>query len=284
MKKTLTLALIIPVYNEEKRLKVCLDAIAAQTVMPDEVIIVDNNSTDGSMKIAKRYPFVRIVQEKRQGFTPARNRGFNSAHSDILGRIDVDSVIDPNWTKSVEKVFADKSVSGATGPGVTGLLPRMHRPSSAIWSQLYFFWQRKFYGVPVLWGANMAVRRTAWQQIKNDVCPDDRIVHEDHDISLLLLHAGGKLVYNSAIRMRTNTQTYHFFPKLMTYTRRRHTTRAYHRGRGTYIPNMSTAAWLWRGLLYILWSPMFLVFYSISFITWPLDALMHQLGRTSWMD
>ena len=51
--KALTLSIVIPVFNEERYIKACLDSIAAQTVKLDEVIVVDNNSTDKTVLIAK---------------------------------------------------------------------------------------------------------------------------------------------------------------------------------------------------------------------------------------
>ena len=58
-KNKLTLSIVIPVFNEQRYIKACLDSIAAQTVKPDEVIVVDNNSTDKTVQIAKKYKFDR---------------------------------------------------------------------------------------------------------------------------------------------------------------------------------------------------------------------------------
>src|ERR1035437_9021599 len=95
--KPLTLAIVIPVYNEEFYLKACLNSIAKQTVAPDEVIVVDNNSTDKSVQIAKSYKFVKLLHEKRQHQVFAQATGFNAIKSDIIGRIDADSILPPDW-------------------------------------------------------------------------------------------------------------------------------------------------------------------------------------------
>ena len=116
MKKALTLSLIIPAYNEEHHLKDCLDAIAAQTVMPSEVLVIDNNSTDKTVKIAEKYPFVKIIQEPNQGVIYARNTGFNAAKSDIIGRVDAENVVSKNWVEHVLNIFQDETVAGVTGP------------------------------------------------------------------------------------------------------------------------------------------------------------------------
>ena len=63
-KKALTLSIVIPVYNEQDQIKGCLDAIKNQTIAPQEVIVVDNNSNDNSIAIAKKYAFVRIITAK----------------------------------------------------------------------------------------------------------------------------------------------------------------------------------------------------------------------------
>ena len=63
-----------------------------QQVPADEVVVVDNNSTDRSMDIARQYN-MRIVQEPKQGMIYARNRGFDEANGDVIIRIDGDTVL-----------------------------------------------------------------------------------------------------------------------------------------------------------------------------------------------
>ena len=117
--KALSLSIVIPVYNEEHHIRACLDAIAAQTVRPDEVIVVDNNSTDRSMEIVQEYPFVRIVREPRQGIVYTRNAGFDAAKCAIIGRIDGDTVLPVNWVARVKWFYANSSNANAclTGGG-----------------------------------------------------------------------------------------------------------------------------------------------------------------------
>jgi glycosyltransferase involved in cell wall biosynthesis len=284
MKKALTLSIIIPVYNEAHRLKYCLDAIAAQNEMPDEVIVVDNNSTDESVTIAQSYSFVKVVREKQQGLIFARDHGFRIAKSDILGRIDADSMINPNWTIAVKELFADNTISAATGPSYSLLLPRIKWPLTSIWSRLYFVWSHVFYGVPLLWGANMAVRATDWKTIQKEVCKDAKVVHEDQDISLLLRSHGKKLVNSKTMFFTSYSQAQHYFPKLMYYSRLRNKTRAYHRQRGSFKTIQLDYYGLKRFLLFAIGWPIIALFYVASFLMWPLDAFVTALGKQdSWL-
>jgi len=284
MKKALTLSIIIPVYNEAHRLKYCLDAIASQKEMPDEVIVVDNNSSDNSAAIARTYDFVKVVREKKQGLIFARDHGFKIAKSDILGRIDADSIINPNWVHAVKEIFTDSSVSAATGPSYSLLLPRIRWPLTSIWSRLYFIWSHVYYGVPLLWGANMAVRARDWKLIRTEVCEDAHVVHEDQDISLLLHSHGKKLVNRKTMHFTSYSQAQHYFPKLMYYSGLRNRTRRYHRERGTFNTISRDYYGLKRFFMYAIGWPVIGLFYIASFLMWPLDAFVTALGKQdSWL-
>jgi glycosyltransferase involved in cell wall biosynthesis len=284
MKKALTLSIIIPVYNEAHRLKYCLDAIAAQKEMPDEVIVIDNNSSDNSVAIARSYDFVKVVHEKKQGLIFARDHGFRIAKSDILGRIDADSVINPNWTVAVKELFADNTISAATGPSYSLLLPRIRWLLTSIWSRLYFVWSHVYYGVPLLWGANMAVRARDWNIIKKEVCKDAKVVHEDQDISLLLHSHGMNLVNSKTMFFTSYSQAQHYFPKLMYYSGLRNRTRRYHRERGTFKTISLDYYGFKRFLMYAIGWPIIGLFYIASFLMWPLDAFVTALGKQdSWL-
>src|SRR5687767_9222428 len=104
-------SIVIPVYNEADRLAACLQAISRQKVMPLEVIVVDNNSTDKTRTVALSFPFVKLVAEKRQGVVYARDTGFNLAEGDIIGRIDADTILPPAWTDQVINIFNDLKIS-----------------------------------------------------------------------------------------------------------------------------------------------------------------------------
>lgn len=186
-------SIVIPVYNEERWLADCLEAVAKQSSMPGEVIVVDNNSTDGTLKIARRYRFVRVIREPRQGTVFARDAGFQAAQGDILARIDADTLIPPDWVAKVAQAFEDPDTAAVTGP------PRFYDAKPAWFfdsSQVLFYqrFQRLLTGTYVLWGANMAIRRGVWRQIA-PLCAERLGIDEDIDLSFCLHAKGLKIRY-----------------------------------------------------------------------------------------
>lgn len=203
MKKALTLSLIIPVYNEEHYLGACLDAVAAQTVMPDEVIVVDNNSTDKSVEIAKRYPFVRLLRVKKQGVVYARNKGFDAAKSELIARIDADTHLPTNWVRTCSSLIKD--VAAVTGPVAYFDMPGPRRNywiDHTIRDRLY---QRAPYA-PFLFGSNMVIRASAWRAVRGEVCESG--VHEDLDLAIHLMEHDYRILYDKKLLASTSSRRY----------------------------------------------------------------------------
>ena len=200
-RNTLTLSLVIPAYNEENHLKACLDSVAAQTLKPDEVIVVDNNSTDRTVKIARQYKFVTVIKESRQGVVFARDSGFNAAKSDLIGRIDADTVLPHDWVARVKSFFADPQHAEH---GLTGgcYFYNIRFPHMCGWwqGQIAFRVNRLLLGHYILFGSNMALPKQMWLQVKDNVC-DDIDVHEDLDLAIHLHRLGHPITYHESLKV-----------------------------------------------------------------------------------
>lgn len=201
MADSLTISIIIPVYNEERYLRACLESIASQTVRPDEVILVNNNSTDNSLKIAREFDFVRVVNEKKQGIIYARTRGFDSAKSEIIGRIDGDTILPNNWVARVKTFYKDGKhpKTALTGGGYFYNF-RMRKLNGWIFGQLAYRLNRLIAGFYILWGSNMAMPRSFWDEVKPDLCIRDDI-HEDLDVAIHLHKIGYHIHYQESLRV-----------------------------------------------------------------------------------
>lgn len=185
---SLTLSIIIPVYNEEGYIGKCLDSIVAQTLKPHEVIVVDNNSVDRTVEIAQEYSFVKVLREERQHQVFAQARGFNEATGDILGRIDADSILPVDWADKVIKAFADDPKLIAVTGGADPYDVPLKWLGSAIFHG-YIYLAGLIAGHRLLWGSNCAIRAAGWQKIKRKVMmrPD---IWEDYDMAFCLKSHG----------------------------------------------------------------------------------------------
>jgi glycosyltransferase involved in cell wall biosynthesis len=230
--KILTLSIIIPAYNEERYLKDCLNSIAAQTIMPDEVIVIDNNSTDKTAQIAQSFSFVKLLTESRQGVVYARDKGFNAAHSDIIGRINADSLLRSDWVARVKYDFAHGQIAAVTGLGITRTIPGINSFRTPLWSWAYYIVTEGYFRVRILWGANMAISRKVWQKIRKDVW-HDTFAHEDQDLSLLVAKYGGVAIRDAKLLIYNDGRSFHHWPKFKKYMLMRWYTKSYHRKRST---------------------------------------------------
>ena len=113
----LTIATIVCAYNEADYLSTCLYSLLAQSRPPDEVIVVNNASTDRTRDVARAVPGVRVFDEPTRGLVVARDAGRRAATSDVLAYVDADCRVPLRWLEHVEARLADAAAPVAvTGP------------------------------------------------------------------------------------------------------------------------------------------------------------------------
>ncbi len=102
------LSVVVPIYNAEKYLKVCIDSIINQTFRDFEIILVDDGSEDNSGTIcdeyAEGYDFVRVIHQKNSGVIAARKAGVSIACGRYITFVDSDDWID---RAMYEKMLSD---------------------------------------------------------------------------------------------------------------------------------------------------------------------------------
>ena len=104
----LFVSVIIPVYNDSERLKLCLEALENQTYSKDlyEVIVVDNASEEDIKSIVGQFSQAKYTYESQSGSYVARNKGISIARGEILAFTDSDCIPASDWIeKGVANLF-----------------------------------------------------------------------------------------------------------------------------------------------------------------------------------
>jgi glycosyltransferase involved in cell wall biosynthesis len=83
-------SVIIPIFNRKRYLSEAIESVLSQTVLPDEVIVIDDGSTDGSVEIVKGFPSVRYHYQPNSGVSAARNQGVKLAQGNFFAFLDSD--------------------------------------------------------------------------------------------------------------------------------------------------------------------------------------------------
>jgi glycosyltransferase involved in cell wall biosynthesis len=92
----MTVAVVIPTYNHAAFLPQAVESVLAQTRRADELIVVDDGSTDGTgAMVARRYPGVTLLSQPNRGLSAARNRGLQAARGDLVVFLDADDWLAP---------------------------------------------------------------------------------------------------------------------------------------------------------------------------------------------
>jgi glycosyltransferase involved in cell wall biosynthesis len=228
----LKLSIILPTYNRADSLGRALSALLHQTADPAtyEVIVVDNNSTDGTPAVVAAFDDgrVRAVTEPRQGLSYARNAGVEAARGEIVAFTDDDVEAAPDWVETVLSLMSKHpcvdAVGGRVLPAWEGERPRWltrdHWAPLAL--QDHGDFRRTFdRNAPIgLVGANVAFRRGVFDRIGRFSPSVQRVKNgigstEDHEFMARLYAAGGRALYHPRMLVMARVQpdrcrrTYH---------------------------------------------------------------------------
>lgn len=188
----MTVSVVIPAFNEEKYIDRCLKSVLNQSISADEIIIVNNNSTDNTAKIIAKYP-VKVILEKRPGIIQTRNTGFNHASSDIILRTDADTQVPYTWIEKIKGYLHKHSCDALLGASYYKEIPISL--ISPFYLGLVQLVKQKF-GIYPLFGPNMAIYKKVWSKIFTSLCTSEKDVHEDVDIALHLRDIGGTICFD----------------------------------------------------------------------------------------
>lgn len=210
------LTVVVPAYNEEEFIGGCLDCLLAQTRPIEEIIVVDNASTDATAEIVDRYadahPSVIRVFEAEPGVMAARRRGFDTAMSNVIAKTDADSHVAPDWAERIVAFFDGderEDFAAVTGPVLT-----WDGPSYGLQKRLMAWTLGRLADGGEYWsvhGPNYAVRRTAWKAVR-DVLQRSDDVWEDLDLGLALSESGHQMFLDPGMTTDTSCRQLRYTP------------------------------------------------------------------------
>jgi len=184
----------IPCYNAERFIKSCLDSLAAQSRPPEEIIVVDDGSTDRTAEILSLRQDVKVITlEQNGGVAHARNVLINNASGEVIVFIDADATADTNLIQELENAY-EAGVAGVGGraieAGGSSIADRWRRLHA---SQSYGGQYRS--NVAFLWGVCSSYRRAVLVEAGGF---DERFRTngEDTEMGFRLGSMGKRLDYN----------------------------------------------------------------------------------------
>lgn len=152
------ISFIVPAYNEEALLALCLKSIIEEAGgINYELIVVDNNSTDNTAEVARGCG-ARVISEPRKGVTRARQAGLQAAKYDLVAFIDADNQLPSGWLDIAFNAFNRPGVIAVSGPVVYNDLPVRQRVISFIF---YTVAKAAHQVAPMIQGGNFVLDRAS---------------------------------------------------------------------------------------------------------------------------
>jgi glycosyltransferase involved in cell wall biosynthesis len=180
-----TVTVVIPARNDAEMLEVCLAALAQQTRPADEIIVVDNGSSDATALVAQAGG-ARVITEPVPGIPQAASAGYDAASGELIARLDADSVPAPDWVAhAVERFAHEPDLSVLTGIGdFYGSTRVVHTLGRVVYLGGMLASLTPYLGHPPIFGSNFVMRREIWQELSGEVHRTQREIHDDLDLSL----------------------------------------------------------------------------------------------------
>lgn len=124
-------SIIVPIYNKEKYLEKCIKSILTQSHRNIEIILVDDGSTDGSLRICKKYEKdkrVKIFHQENKGVSSARNVGLKNMTGERVIFVDADDYIKKDYVERISG-YDDLVVSGYIINNIENIPEPLYNPS-----------------------------------------------------------------------------------------------------------------------------------------------------------
>jgi GT2 family glycosyltransferase/SAM-dependent methyltransferase len=198
-------SVIIPTKNRRRYLEDCLKSLVQGNSRPDEIIVVDGYSSDGTEKVVQLYP-VKLLRD-RGSLARARNLGLRASTGDIIVYLDDDVFVDKNWLKHLLSTYSSSEVGGVGGRilpfggDITNFIPACGNVIGKVRNDGVVIANfdiplKKSIEVDCFQGCNMSFRREALFGVGGFDETYQGIFRHDSDVSVAVRKLGYKLIYN----------------------------------------------------------------------------------------
>ena len=172
-------SIYIPAYNAEKTIKQTINSVINQTYQFDEIIVIDDNSSDDTCKIINQFENIKLIKNKQNmGLGYNRNLGIKTSNNEIVASIDADVVLDPEWLNTIIKNFQSEDNIMCGGKMTEKLVENKFNA----WRAKYYsqnWGQNDLDNPPFLFGCNTIQSKKIWEDIGGY---DEKLLTNGEDI------------------------------------------------------------------------------------------------------
>jgi GT2 family glycosyltransferase len=190
--------LVVPTAGRAAYLEVTLDSLRRQrTGTAHEILVIDDGATDATPEVAERFGARLIRHGERRNLNVGRNTGVREARADLVAFLDDDVFVPPGWLDALVEGAARypdaEAFGGPIRPRLEGNPPRSCGREKPPITALDL--GDEDVETEMVWGANFAVRRSAFERIGQFDETRDRLHGDEEDWLLRLRAAGGRIMY-----------------------------------------------------------------------------------------
>src|SRR6059058_5187800 len=163
-------SVIIPTKNSGRTIRACLESVRAQTYRNFEIVVVDNFSTDSTVRIAKEYADLVLLAGPER--TSQVKQGAANSKGDFIYKIDSDFVLEPSVLEKAVKVALEEKAVGV-------VIPNLSYPKISFWSEVRFIERLSYVGSKQIEAARF-IRRDAYDRVGGH--DGTLVAYEEHDL------------------------------------------------------------------------------------------------------
>jgi glycosyltransferase involved in cell wall biosynthesis len=171
----MNISVVIPLYNKKNSIIDTIHTVLNQTVLPNEIVIVNDGSSDGSEQLVVQlnHPLIRLVHQKNAGVSVARNKGIEQANYEWIALLDADDIWKPTYLEEIEelaKEFPTCNVLGTAyelqdykGNRISIILNKI--PFKSKKGILTNYFEIASHSHPPLWSSAVVIKRKALLEV-----------------------------------------------------------------------------------------------------------------------